>query len=67
MSHKQAKRIRVALRNKGINVKQTAYKENNERSYRVKLPNSTTVTVHTYTAVLQDWCGRSKYKQAKRF
>lgn len=67
MSHKQAKRIRVTLRNKGVNVKQASYKEINERVRYVKLPSGKTVEVHTHTTVLQDWCGRSKYKQAKRF
>lgn len=67
MSHKQSKRIRVALRSKGVNVTQASYKEINERVRYVNLPSGKTVTVHTNTAVLQDWCGRSKYKQAKRF
>lgn len=67
MSHKQAKVIRKALRSKGINVKQASYVETNERVRYVVLPNGTKVTVHTHTEVLADWCGKAKYRQAKRF
>jgi len=67
MSHKQAKVIRKALRSKGIDTKQASYIEVNERVRYVVLPNGTKVTVHTHTEVLADWCGKAKYRQAKRF
>lgn len=67
MSHKQAKVIRKALRSKGVNVKQASYIETNGRVRYVKLADGTNVKVHTHTEVLADWCGKAKYRQAKRF
>lgn len=73
MSHRQAKRLRAALKVRGIDVRRTSYvvdrSKTREKKFQIgKDPTGLPIyaTLITHTVMLDPECGRAQYQQLKR-